>query len=114
MANVLLLGCKPLEVTGFTANVGGQPLDVEDAAAAALRYENGALGTITSGYYNDGGPKHSHIKVWGSKGWLELNFEPIANEGLERAPLRCVAMSDLGGTRVNTPINLRVFPCYYV
>ena len=87
MANVLM-GCAPTECTGFTANVGGQPLDVEDAAAAALRFENGALGTITSGYYNAGGPKHSHIKLWGSKGWLELNFEPIANDGRGRAPLR--------------------------
>ena len=25
---------------------------------------NGALGTITSGYFNDGGAKHSHLKVW--------------------------------------------------
>jgi hypothetical protein len=28
---------------------------------------NGGLGTITSGYYNAGGPKHSHVKVWGSQ-----------------------------------------------
>lgn len=37
LANVLM-GCHPAECTGFTANVGGQPLDVEDAAAAALRF----------------------------------------------------------------------------
>ena len=33
----------------------GQPLDTEDAAVAALRYKSGALGTISSGYYNQGG-----------------------------------------------------------
>jgi hypothetical protein len=32
-------------------------------------------------YYNQGGPKHSHMKIWGSAGWLEMNFEPIANDG---------------------------------
>ena len=61
----------------------GQPLDTEDAAAAALRYDSGALGTISSGYYNQGGPKHSHMKIWGSHGWLEMNFEPIANDGAQ-------------------------------
>ena len=61
----------------------GQPLDTEDAAVAALRYKSGALGTISSGYYNQGGPKHSHMKIWGSRGWLEMNFEPIANDGAQ-------------------------------
>jgi predicted dehydrogenase len=41
-----VLGSKPCQVCGMTANVGGQPLDTEDAAAATMRYENGALGTI--------------------------------------------------------------------
>ena len=58
-------------VAGFIANVGGQPIDVEDSAAASLRFDNGMLGTITSGYYLDRG-YHSHIKVWGSSGWLHL------------------------------------------
>ena len=48
------------------------------------RYEDGSLGTITSGYYNPLSPsspgKHSHVKIWGSGGWLEINFEPIANQ----------------------------------
>jgi len=57
------------EVAGFTANVGGQPLDTEDAAVVALRFDNGALGTLTSGYYLDRS-YHSLIKIWGSEGWL--------------------------------------------
>jgi predicted dehydrogenase len=60
-----------VDVAGFTANVGGQPTDVEDAAAAALRFENGCLGTMTSGYYLDKG-YHSGIKIWGADGWLHL------------------------------------------
>ena len=66
-------------VAGFIANVGGQPIDVEDSAAASLRFDNGMLGTITSGYYLDRG-YHSHIKVWGSSGWLHL--ESMKNEPL--------------------------------
>ena len=66
-------------VAGFTANVGGQPIDVEDSAAAALKFDNGMLGTITSGYYLDRG-YHSHIKLWGSSGWLHL--EPMKDEPL--------------------------------
>ena len=57
------------ETTGYIANVGGQPIDIEDSATAALRFDNGTLGTVTSGYYLDKG-YHSHIKIWGSEGWL--------------------------------------------
>jgi predicted dehydrogenase len=58
-------------VAGFTANVGGQPIDTEDSAVVAMRFESGALGTITSGYYLDKG-YHSMLKVWGSHGWAEM------------------------------------------
>ena len=34
-------------VCGFTANVGGQPIDIEDSAAATLQFSNGTLGTLT-------------------------------------------------------------------
>lgn len=67
------------KVAGFTENVGGQPINVEDSAVAALRFDNGCLGTVTSGYYLDRG-YHSHIKIWGSTGWLHL-------ESMKDAPL---------------------------
>jgi predicted dehydrogenase len=67
-----VVGMDIVEAAGFTANVGGQPLKVEDSAAMAVRFENGALGTITSGYYLDRG-YHSHIKIWGSDGWMQLD-----------------------------------------
>jgi predicted dehydrogenase len=66
-----LTGTHATHVTGFAANVGGQPLDVEDSAAVALKYANGTLGTLTSGYYLDRG-YHTHIKIWGSQGWVQL------------------------------------------
>jgi len=60
------------DVSAFTANVGGQPLDVEDSAALTLKFNRGFLGTLTSGYYLDKS-YDSHIKIWGAKGWIELN-----------------------------------------
>ncbi len=69
-----------VETAGFIANVGGQPIDVEDSAAAAYRFENGALGTITSGFYLDKS-YHSHIKIWGSAGWIHL--QPMRDQPLQ-------------------------------
>ena len=66
-------GSKIREVSAFTANVGGQPLDVEDSAAVTMRFDNGTLGTHTSGYYLERG-YHEHIKIWGASGWMELDL----------------------------------------
>lgn len=74
-----ITGSSITEAAGFTANVGGQPIDVEDSAAAAFRFDNGALGTITSGFYLDKG-YHSHIKIWGSTGWIHI--EPMKDQPL--------------------------------
>ena len=46
----------------MSANVGGQPIDTEDSAVVALRFDNGMLGTLTSGYYLDRG-YHSLLKI---------------------------------------------------
>lgn len=70
---MLVTGADITHVAAFVANVGGKPFDVEDSAALSLRFANGSLGTLTSGYYLDKG-YHSHLKVWGSQGWLEINL----------------------------------------
>jgi predicted dehydrogenase len=75
-----MTGSKIVEAAGFTGIVGGQPLKAEDSAAMALRFDNGSFGTLTSGYYLDHG-YHSHIKVWGSNGWLQL--EPHGGDPLK-------------------------------
>lgn len=68
-----ITGSDIVEVAGFTANVGGQPIEVEDSAVMSLRFGDGFLGTMTSGYYLGSG-YHSHLKVWGEMGWLEINL----------------------------------------
>lgn len=75
-----LSGSKITEVASFIGNVGGAPIDVEDSSAIAMRFDNGTFGTMTSGYYLDKG-YHSHIKIWGSRGWVHLTPR-------EAAPLR--------------------------
>ena len=67
-----LTGTTIIEATGSIANVGGQPISAEDSAAATLKFNNGTLGTINSGYYLDSG-YHTEIRIWGSKGWINLN-----------------------------------------
>jgi UDP-N-acetyl-2-amino-2-deoxyglucuronate dehydrogenase len=79
---------KVRDVTGFTAIVGGQPLDVEDSAAVVLRLDNGSLATLTSGYYLDRG-YHSHLQLWGEHGWLRMS-------AFEEQPLEWYSTADGG------------------
>ncbi len=67
-----LTGRRVVAVGGFTGNVGGQPLQIEDSAALVMRLDNGASATMTSGYYLDRG-YHSHLRLWGSGGWIEYS-----------------------------------------
>jgi predicted dehydrogenase len=74
-----ITGRRVKQVAGFRGVVGGQPLDVEDSAALALRLDNDTFGTMTSGYYLDRG-YHSHVQLWGEHGWLRLAL-------IEKTPL---------------------------
>lgn len=66
------------QVCGFARNVGGQPVDVEDAAVLALQFDRGMVGTMHSGYYLDRGYQN-HCVLWGSQGWLRFD---LATESL--------------------------------
>lgn len=72
---VYLTGSRIAQVAGFAGNIGGQPINIEDSVAMSMRFDNGAFGTMTSGYYLDTGYQ-SHLKIWGSKGWLRMDSEP--------------------------------------
>ena len=64
----------PIQHVGaFCENVGGQPIEVEDAAVLSFRFQNGMVGTLNTGYYLDQGYQNQ-IRVWGSKGWFHLNL----------------------------------------
>ncbi len=64
-------GLRVEAVAGFTGVVGGQPIDVEDAAVVSLKFNNRCFGTMTSAYYLDRGVQ-SHIQIWGEYGWMKL------------------------------------------
>lgn len=68
-----LTGDRVEQVSGFIENVGGQPIEVEDAAAVSMRLRGGGLATLNTGYYLDRGYSNL-IALWGAQGWLR--FEP--------------------------------------
>ena len=73
---LLYLMGDPVEVTGCTATLAHERIEVEDAAVATLRFKNGALGIIegTTGAY-PGSPKR--IEICGTKGQAVLEEDSI-------------------------------------
>ena len=68
-----LTGDRVEKVTAFCRNVGGQPVEIEDAEALALQFKSGMVGTFHGGYYLKGGSMQSRLTIWGSQGWLRLS-----------------------------------------
>jgi len=62
-------------ISAMCANVGGQPIEVEDAAIVNFQTDKGLLGTLNTGYYLERG-KQNQIRIWGAHGWLELQMLP--------------------------------------
>ncbi|MEE3372577.1 MAG: Gfo/Idh/MocA family oxidoreductase [Planctomycetota bacterium] len=62
-------------ISAMCANVGGQPIEVEDAAIVNFQTRQGMLGTLNTGYYLARG-KQNQIRIWGARGWLELQMLP--------------------------------------
>ncbi len=75
-----IAGDSITQISGFCANVGGQPIEVEDAAVVALRFKSGMVGTLNTGYYLDRG-YNNLVVLWGSQGWLR--FDQPAGTPLE-------------------------------
>jgi predicted dehydrogenase len=83
-------GRRIRRVTGFSRNVGGQPIDVEDCNGLALEFDGGMFGTLQSGYYLDRGYQDS-LTLWGSEGWLRFT-QPAPS------PLEWVSYGSRGGS----------------
>ena len=60
-------------VSCICENVGGTPIEVEDAAVLSFRMRNGLVGTLNTGYYLDRGYQNQ-IRVWGSEGWFHVDL----------------------------------------
>lgn len=63
-------GGEVVKVAAIEANVGGQPIDVEDAAAVSLAFDNGMIGSLHTGYFTTGDSEIS-IGLRGSEGWVK-------------------------------------------
>jgi len=83
-------------VASFTGNVGGQPIEVEDAAVLALEFRSGMVGTLNTGYYLDRGYS-TLVALWGSQGWLRFDLAAAT-------PL------DWYSTRPGAPQGIQTFP----
>src|SRR5262245_42488230 len=73
-------GQRICKVSGFSENVGGTPIEVEDAVALSLKLESGMVGTLQCGYYLDRGYQND-VRLWGSHGWLR--FDRVSGTPLE-------------------------------
>jgi len=69
-----ITGDRVRRVSGFYGNVGGQPIDTEDAAVAAMEFRGGMVGTLNTGYYLDRGYQNA-LRLWGAEGWLRIAFD---------------------------------------
>ncbi len=63
-----ITGSEVTKVSAIEANVGGEDIDVEDAAAVSLHFANGMIGTLHAGYFTSQGGETS-FGVRGSEGW---------------------------------------------
>jgi len=87
-------------VTGFCRNVGGQPIDVEDAAVLSLQFRQCMVGTLNTGYYLDKGNSNL-IHLWGELGWLRFDpFLPLEWYSTHPAAPRGVQSSPNPGSQV--------------
>ena len=68
-----LTGASVERVVSLRRNVGGSPVDIEDAAALVLQLRAGGLATLHAGFYLDASYQ-SRLELWMSNGWLRLEL----------------------------------------
>jgi predicted dehydrogenase len=67
-----LTSSEVTKVTAIEANVSGEPVAVEDAAAVALQFANGMIGSLHAGYFTSGDGETA-MGLRGSEGWVRWN-----------------------------------------
>jgi predicted dehydrogenase len=60
-----------------TADGGKRPVTVDDAFAASVTFENGAIGTLEATRFANGRRNHNAIEINGEKGSLAFNMERL-------------------------------------
>ncbi|HMO58452.1 MAG TPA: Gfo/Idh/MocA family oxidoreductase [Roseiflexaceae bacterium] len=72
-----LTNAEVTRVAAIEANVGRQPIDVEDAAAVALRFDNGMIGSLHTGFLTPG-ESELWVGLRGSEGWVRWDLDSNA------------------------------------
>jgi predicted dehydrogenase len=83
-ALLYLTGQEIVSVQAMAANAGGELVDVEDVAAAALEFQGGAVGMVFGGYLLPRWVTESHVKLHGSELSLEIGREGLCVLNAER------------------------------
>lgn len=69
-----LTSSEVTKVASVEANVSGEPVEIEDAAAVSLQFANGMIGSLHAGYFTPGDGETS-MGLRGSDGWATWNVE---------------------------------------
>ena len=65
-----ITGSEVVSVSSIEANIGGEAIDVEDAAVVSMQFANGMVGSLHAGYFTSGGGDTS-FRIYGSEGWAK-------------------------------------------
>ena len=65
-----MVDSEVIKVSAIEANVGGENIDVEDAAVVSMQFANGMIGSLHAGYFTSGGGETS-FGLRGSAGWAK-------------------------------------------
>jgi len=88
-----LTSAEVTRVAAIEANVGGEDIDVEDAATVSLQFSNGMIGSLHAGFFTPGDTTTS-MGLRGSAGWVTWNDDDNActiksvHPDWETAPVR--------------------------
>jgi predicted dehydrogenase len=69
-----LTGAEVARVASIEANVGGEAIDVEDAAVVSLQFNNGMLGSLHTGFFTSG-DSELWVGLRGSEGWIRWDLD---------------------------------------
>ena len=70
---LFIVGQPVTKVAAFCKNVGGQPVQIEDAEALTMQFKNGMVGTLHGGYFLKSGSMEVGTTIWGSHGWIRMS-----------------------------------------
>lgn len=69
-----LSSSEVVKVSSIEANVSGEAINVEDAAAVSFQWANGMIGSLHTGFFTPGGDEIS-IGFRGAKGWAKWDID---------------------------------------